>query len=196
MFAVTYDPRLPSITKLQAKHWMTMVNRNQYLSEVFPAPPLTPYRRQPNLKSHLIRAKVAKANDRYPKRYQKGMAKYNRIDIEINQTKWKFNKKFDFHTYNLVYVIVCRKPECKEVYIGETKRLLKSCLAEHRGYVTSEDTSTATGRQYNSPGHTLADLSITLLEQVRKNDTLYRTQREEFHVRRFNTLYKGLNKQV
>ena len=104
--------------------------------------------------------------------------------------------RFNCHTYNLVYAIVCRKPECKDVYIGETKRLLKSRLAEHRGYVTSQNTSTATGRHYNSPGHTLADLSITVLEQVRKNDTLYRTQREEYHVRRFNTLYKGLNRQI
>ena len=38
VFAVTYDPRLPSITNLQAKHWRTMVNRNQYLAEVFPPP--------------------------------------------------------------------------------------------------------------------------------------------------------------
>ena len=98
VFAVTYKSRLPSITNLQAKHWSTMVNRNQYLAEVFPSP-LTGYRRQPNLRSHLIRAKVAKAQDRYPKRYQRGMTKCNRQnctacpfikegkDIEINQTK-------------------------------------------------------------------------------------------------------------
>ena len=117
-------------------------------------------------------------------------------NIKINQTKWTFNKKFNCHTYNLVYAIVCRKAECKEVYIGETKRLLKSRLSEHKGYVTNHDTSTATGRHFNSSGHTLADLSITVIEQVRKNDTLYRTQREEYHIRRFNTLYKGLNRQI
>ena len=122
-----------------------MVNRNQHLAEVFPSPPLTAYRRQPNLRSHLIRATVAKAQDRFPKRYQRGMAKCNRQ----NCIAWNFNKQFNCHTYNLVYAIVCRKPECKEVYRGETKRLLKSCLAEHRGYVTSQDTSTATGRHYN-----------------------------------------------
>ena len=76
---------------------------------------------------------------------------------------------------------------------GETHFLV---LAQTLIYVTSQDSSTATGRHYNSPGHTLADLSITVLEQVRKNDTLYRTQREEYHVRRFNTLYKGLNRQI
>ena len=71
VFAVMFDPRLRSITNLQAKHWRTRVNRNQCLAEVFPCPPLTAYRRQPNLRSYLIRAKVAKAQDRYPMRYKK-----------------------------------------------------------------------------------------------------------------------------
>ena len=35
VFAVTYDPRLPSITNLMAKHWRSMVSRNKYLGEVF-----------------------------------------------------------------------------------------------------------------------------------------------------------------
>ena len=86
--------------------------------------------------------------------------------------------------------------EKKNVYIGKTRRLLKFRLADHRGYVINNDTSTATGRHYNSPGHPLADLSITVLEQVRKNDTLYRTQREEYHIRKFNTLYRGLNRKI
>jgi hypothetical protein len=51
VFAVTYNPRLPSISSLQAKHWRSMVGRNQYLKEVFPSPPLSAFRRQTNLRS-------------------------------------------------------------------------------------------------------------------------------------------------
>ena len=58
----------------------------------------------------------------------------------------------------------------------------------------TEDTTTATGLYFNLSGHSLADLSITPLEQVRKNDTVFRKEREEFHIRRFNTLHKGLNR--
>ena len=32
VFAVKYDPRLPSISSLQAKHWQSMVDQNQYLN--------------------------------------------------------------------------------------------------------------------------------------------------------------------
>ena len=81
-------------------------------------------------------------------------------------------------SYNLVFAIMCRKVEFKEVYKGEIKRLLKFRLSEHKGYVTNHDTSTATYRHFNSSGHTLTDLSITVIKQIRKNYTLYRTQRE------------------
>ena len=95
-----------------------------------------------------------------------------------------------------MYDIVCRKEEYKEVYLGKTKMLLKFCLADNRGYVTNNDTSTATGQHYSAPDHALADMSITVLEQVRKNDILYQTQREEYHIRKFNTLHRGLNRKI
>ena len=41
VFATTYDPRLPSISSLQAKHWRAMTSKNKYLAEIFPTPPLT-----------------------------------------------------------------------------------------------------------------------------------------------------------
>ena len=45
VFALKFDPRLPSIKSIQAKHWRAMVSQNQYLAEVFKQPPLTAYRR-------------------------------------------------------------------------------------------------------------------------------------------------------
>ena len=205
VFVVTYDPRLPSVSSIQAKHWRSMVNRDKYLAEVFPSPPLTAYRRQPNLRSNLVRATVAKGPNRYPKRNQWGMKKCNQPDcaacpyiregnnITINGTQWRIMKKLDCNSYNIVYAIVCKKDTCKQVYLGETKRQLKSRLADHRGYVGNKDT-TATGQHFNSPGHSIADLSITAIEQVKKNNIFYRKEREELHIRRFNTLYKGLNR--
>ena len=207
VYAVTYDPRLPSISSLQAKHWRAMTSRNKYLSEVFPNPPLTAYKRQPNLRSIIIRAAVAKSN-RYPTRNQRGMNKCNRQNctscayileakgVKINGVSWKINKKLNCNNYNIVYGIICKKDKCKEVYIGETKRQLKFCLSDHRGYIVNKNTNTATGHHFNLPGHSLADLSVIVIEQVKKNYTLYRKEREEFHIRRFNTLYKGMNKKI
>ena len=80
-------------------------------------------------------------------------------------------------------------------YVGETRRILKFRLAEHRGYVSNEDISMATGEHFNSPGHSLSDLSIVVLEKVRSTDDLYRKEREKYFIRKFNTFYQGLNRQ-
>ena len=204
VFAHTYDPRLPAIAQIQAKHWRTMVSRNTYLSEVFKRPPLTAYRRQPNLRSLLVKAKVPSERDH--QRVIKGMKKCGKgcgscpyiketKNVKINNKNWFINKKMDCNTFNVIYAIICQKENCQMAYIGETKRMLKSRLADHCGYVRNLREDTATGSHFNSPGHSLADLRIISLEQSKKKNPLYRKQRETYHINRFNTFYKGINRQ-
>ena len=45
--------------------------------------------------------------------------------------------------------------------------MLKFRLDDHRGYGNNH-VDTATGSHFNQPGHSLADMSVTVLEQVRK----------------------------
>ena len=208
VFAVTYDPRLPSINNMQAKHWRSMVSRDKYLGDVFPSPPLTAYKRQPNIRSYIIRAAVSKGPRRYPQRNQRSMTKCNDQyctacpfikegkEVKINGEPWRINRQLNCKSYNVVYAIICKKDNCKEAYIGETKHMLKSRLAQHRGYIRNKDDSKATGHHFNLPGHSLADLTVTIIEQVKKSDTLYRKEREEYHIRRFNTLHKGINRKI
>ena len=71
---------------------------------------------------------------------------------------------------------------------------MKFRLAEHRGYV-SNNVDTPTGEHFNLPGHTLSDLRVTILEKVMSTDDMYRKARERYFIRKFNTYYKGLNRQ-
>ena len=64
-----------------------------------------------------------------------------------------------------------------------------------RGYVTGENLSTATGAHLNSTGHSLSDMKISIIEQVKKNDDIYQKQREHYHIDKVNTFNRGLNKQ-
>ena len=75
IFAVNFDPRLPSLGNIMAKHWISMVSRNTYLEEVFKRPPLIAYKRQQNIRGHLVRAKVAPAKGPYPQKKIVGMKK-------------------------------------------------------------------------------------------------------------------------
>ena len=116
-------------------------------------------------------------------------------DIKINRNKWKINMQFNCSSYNVVYAIICNKDNCNSVYIGETKRMLKFRIADHCGHVLNKRTDKSTGGHFNLPGHSLADLRVTIIEQTKGRSSEYRKQREDYFIRRFDTLYRGLNKQ-
>ena len=207
VFALTYDPRLPNIQNIQAKHWRSMISQDPYLSEVFLQPPLTAFRRQKNLRDHLIRAKVPTDPKLHPQRRSRGMKKCGKNctacpyikevkSLYINQKEWKINQNLNCEIFNCIYLIECKKDNCNSKYVGETKRIMKFRFAEHRGYVNNKDESQATGEHFNLPGHSLSDMTITILEKVRSNDDLYRKERETYFINKFNTYYHGLNKEM
>ena len=178
--------------------------QDSYLKGVFEEPPLTAYRKNLNIRGHLIRAKVAQ--NRRPKRFVKGMKKCGQNcsscpyikegkSFNINNSTWNINKQLDCNTFNLVYAIFCMKENCKEVYIGETKRMLHTRVAEHRGYVSKGETNQPTGAHFTKPGHSLADLRVTVIEHTRGRSSEYRKEREHYFIRRFDTYYNGMNKQ-
>jgi hypothetical protein len=206
VLVVPYDPRLPAIGSIMAKHYRAMTNQDSYLKQVFKDPPLTAFRRQLNLRNHLIRARVPKKERNYPKRFINGMSKCGDQctacpyvkegkKIRINGQTWNINRQVNCKSYNLVYAIYCIKGNCRQVYIGETKRMLKSRVADHRGYVANKVTSQATGEHFNLPGHSLADLRVSVIEQTARKGSEYRKEREHYHIRKFNTFHNGINKQ-
>ena len=73
IFALKFDPRMPSVPKLLAKHWRSMVSQNQYMKECFKKPPMTTFRKQPNLRNLLIKSKIPPPPEPYPRRERKGM---------------------------------------------------------------------------------------------------------------------------
>ena len=211
VFALQYDPRLPSIPQIQSKHWRSMVSQDQYLAECFQNPPIIAFKKQQNLREHIIRAKLPPPLKIHEKRKMRGMTKCGKQcsacpyikegkTIEHKQTTWQINKSLNCESRNIVYMIECQKERCKKQnkyrYIGESKRPLKYRLADHRGYVLNDKQNQATGAHFSLPGHSLGDLRVTIIEQVRKSDDLYRKEREKYHIKRFNTYYCGLNKKI
>ena len=207
VLALKYDPRLPSVTGIVNRHWRTMISQDQHLKEVFTSPPLTAFKKQRNIRDNLIRAKVADPPQLRPSRRKNpGMKRcgnmcticpyvIERKEVKIDNKKvpWKINKNVNCESKNIVYMIECLK--CKQRYIGESKRSLKSRLADHRGYIKKEQIDTTTGAHYNQPGHQLSDMSVIILEISRKQEDIYRKEREKYFINLFNTNYRGLNKQ-
>ena len=114
VFALKYNPRLPSISNIQAKHWRSMSN-DPYMKEVFPQPPITAYRRQKNLRDFLIRAKVSEP--KRPQRHTRGMSKcgqactacpyiQERKNIRIKENSyWEINRSTNCQSSNVIYMI-------------------------------------------------------------------------------------------
>ena len=151
-------------------------------------------------------ATITKYSNLRPKRSIKGMFKCNLSNCRacpfINETKvvkkgrkntWQLNKKFTCHSTNIIYLIECKKDRCKQKYVGHTKRKLKARLAEHRGYVINNHQKRVTGVHFNSPGHSVSDLTITALEHVELNEIEVLVERERFFINKFNTIDEGLN---
>ena len=74
--------------------------------------------------------------------------------------------------------------------------MLRARLAEHRGYVVNKTTERATGAHFNLPGHSLSNMKITVLEQVKLKDESYRKERETYFINKFNTYHVGMNRQM
>ena len=206
VFVTKYDPRIPIIQNIQNKHWRSMIKKDQYLADVFPQPPMTGYRKQRNLKNYLIKTKVAPPPKRETRQI-KGMIKCGKSCancpyvkegkiIKINKEEnWIINKQVNCETYNCIYLIECQKENCKRKYIGQTKRKFKNRIADHRGYIVNKVETTATGAHFNLPGHSLAHMKATIVEQVKYNDEQYRILREEYMINKFNTYHEGLNRE-
>ena len=75
-------------------------------------------------------------------------------------------------------MLECNKDRCEERYIGKSKRPLKNLLDDQRSYIVNHHDDKATGAHYYQPGHSLASLRVTLLEQVKVNSESYRKERE------------------
>ena len=181
-----------------------MVNTDPHLKEVFPLPPLVAYKRPPNIKDKVIRAKVPPETPKRQSRSIQGMKKCNKCPIcpfvqngksvkaTATNTQVDINTSVNCKSANIIYCISCTK--CRVQYIGESERSLQERFSEHRGYVANKQLTKATGQHFNLPGHGASDMLVTIIEKVRSLDPLVRKQREEHYIMKFNTRYKGLNK--
>ena len=77
-------------------------------------------------------------------------------------------------------MLECKK--CGKRYIGETGRMMKARLSDHRGYIHNQVIGVTTGGHFNQPGHSLADMKFIILEQVKKEDESYRKECEKYFI--------------
>ena len=199
--ALTFNPKLPSVSHILQKHWKTMSADSKML-KIFPKPPMVAFRQPANLKNMLVRAKLP--SKQKEKRIILGMKPCHNPcntcpyvsttkEAKSSQTKEVVTLKgaFNCNTSGIIYVTTCEK--CKKQYIGQTGRKLRDRFGEHLYNICQK--KEVTGLRYTSPGHSHWDLKVQVLEKVTPNTPSFRLEREEFWIKKFCTKTPfGLNK--
>ena len=181
-----------------------MIN-DPYMLEVFPLVPIVAYRRPKNLRDLLIRAKLpssSRPNRKIPGmkkcRYNCDICQFINVGKEVkatsNNTRVKLEDGCDCLTRNIVYCITCNK--CGKQYIGESEKTLRERTKQHIGYIRNKMMEKTTGEHFNSYGHSLSDMKVTVLEKIRSSDPMMRKQKEKEFILKFNTIHKGLNRRL
>ena len=108
----------------------------------------------------------------------------------------KINRRLNCGIYNIIYLIECKKDNYRQHYIGKSKRPLGNHFADNRGYVVNQHVDTATGAHFTLPGHSVSDMTVTILEQSKYNNESYRKEEETYFINKLNTFHSGLNKKM
>ena len=202
VFALEYDPRLPSISSILQRHWRTMV-QDPRMKEVFSEPPMVAFRRPTNLREKLVKAKLPPSGRE--KRTVKGMKRCEKncpscpfiqeqriVRCTKTNKSVEINAQCNCKTSNVVYIISCT--QCPSKYIGKTERTLDERVREHIGYVRNKQLHQPTGEHFNQPGHQVHHLRASVLEKVFTKDRKFVETRESLYIREFQTTRYGLNK--
>ena len=114
--------------------------------------------------------------------------------VKWRDFNWKINGSINCTSEkNIIYMIKCKNEKCNQKYIGETKFDLKTRLSQHLGYINTKKLDQPSGTHFNKPGHSKHNLKATVLENVKVYNQQYRKESEQFHIRKFQTFYRGLS---
>ena len=78
------------------------------------------------------------------------------------------------------------KQNCKARYVGKTERFLHDRICEHIGDVRTRKLEKPVAKHFNLPGHSLSDITATIIEKVKANCPQYRKEGEKYLVTKFN----------
>ena len=182
---VTYYPNLPNLTAL-TKNNLPVLHASSRLKKAIPGQPLIAYRRPKNLRDLLVKAELKPAGLQ-PASGSSPCGTRCCLTCSHIQTGTTFrsattNQAFNVRatatckTRNVIYLIDCRK--CRKQYVGETQNPLHIRLNGHHNDIAHKRTEKPVASHFNSPGHSLDDLRIAVLEVMRSFDENLRRRRE------------------
>ena len=202
-YVITHNPSNPPLSKLIMKHVDTL-HSSRRMKHASPLPPIVGERNC--LRGLLMRTKTpAKKQTKdnrpigcYTCSAKKCIICQQHLNTTTTFTSVRTKQQYTIRSHltcqssNIIYLIDCKKCHSTQ-YVGETGKTLQSRFYHHRSDINiKKDTFVA--RHFNSIDHTIADLSVTAIEQIRQSDPTIRKRREKYWRHQLKTNYPdGLN---
>ena len=201
VMVVKHHPALPSFSAILRKHWTTMTKEKR-LKEIFPQPPMVAYQQPPNLKSLLVRAKIATGKNQRIVPGMKKCGKQCKVCSYVKEGKDFCSKKngekhllkgeYNCNTKGVVYLISCAK--CETQYVGQTSRKFKDRIREHYLSIINLK-ETAVAEHFVTAGHNASYLRAMVLEKIVPNCNNFLLEREDKWIKVLETKEpNGLNR--
>ena len=200
IFTTTYHPALPHISKILKDSWRMNIETDNQLNKVFDKPPMVAYKQPSNssLRQILVKSTLPDREHRIlPGLKPCNMnicnicpyidAKSTTTSSNDNSIKISINCEATCLTKNIVYCITCSY--CKQQYIGETGRTLRTRIGEHLRYIANNK-NTTTGQHFQQPNH---NMKVTILHVLKYEGETERKIKEARCINLFNTKTIGLN---
>ena len=219
-FIVTHNPSHPPLS-LWLREGTATLHTSRRMKEAMPDPPIVGERTSRSLRNLLMpsRPPVVKLQGNAEAGCKKcGATRCILCQKHLRETEtfrsvrseqtFTIRDSITCKANNVIYLIDCAK--CEEVqYVGETGQTLQRRIYGHRSNIKKpvdpkststrstkpeERRETLVARHFQIPGHTIDDLKVTAIEQIKREDPKWRKEREKFWRHKLRTNYpQGLN---
>ena len=204
-YVITHNPSNPPLSKM-IKGQMDTLHSSRRMKKASPLPPIVGERNCIALRGLIMPSKtpskqqteINKPNGCYKCSAKKCIICQQHLSTTTTFTSIRTQQQFTIRSHltcqstNIIYLINCNKCHNTQ-YVGETGKTLQNRFYHHRSDInTNKDTLVA--RHFNSTDHTLTDLSVTAIEQMRQPSPTIRKRREKYWRHQLRTNYPdGLN---
>ena len=112
----------------------------------------------------------------------------------VTKRSYKMHTPATCKTECVVYLIQCSK--CQKQYVGLSKNALHIRLNGHRHDIKNmKIQKNPVAKHFNKRGHSMADLTIMVIEKLRNNDIQFRRRRERFWIDKLECMApEGMNR--
>lgn len=193
---LTYHEHLPPVVKLVHHFWPLLAHSET--PQVFSEAPVTAFRRPPNLKDQIVRAKInypptdPATQGRVILNYYEDCTRPNcnicsfirrRQHFTSTYTNLRYHKPkpastATCETTNLVYLLTCQV--CQKQYVGETKRSFRVRMKEHLADIAHER-ETPVARHFMTGSNCTSTPQMELIEVLKSDPNKDQSTRDRRH---------------